>query len=178
MKKLIAIIITIACVGLLVGCSCNSTDSNDSTTEINQQGTIKNVPANSTETRPAPDKTIIVSQVPTQKKPKDVKKKKQQQVETKAKKTKALGGKITGMWTFEGGIFVYTFKTDGSGVYTTGSESKFFTYKTKGNKVIIKYKDGGTVTMPYTVKGDMLLLKDENGDDVPYYKSHHKKPKM
>ena len=175
MKKLIAVIITIACAGTLMGCACNINNSNDATTELTPQGTVKNIPANSTEAA-APNKTVKVTAVPSQKTTKKKPKETQPPV-TKAKKTKARGGNITGMWTFEGGIFVYTFNKDGSGVYTTGSEAKYFTYKTKGNKVTIKYKDGGKVTMPYTVSGKILLFKDENGDDVPYYKNTHKKNK-
>ena len=47
-----------------------------------------------------------------------------------------------------------------------------FTYKTKNNKVYITYKgENNPVTMPYTVTGKTLVLKDANGDDVTYYKN-------
>lgn len=171
MKKLIALITIVACAGLLVACGTNNSDKE--TTVNTPDQSISVVPADKTEVQTAQKKTVIVTAVPSQKTTKKEK-------TTKApgpKKTKAKGGNIVGSWTFEGGIFVYNFKKDGTGVYTTGSEAMHFTYKTKGNKVIINYKEGGKVTMPYTVKGKTLYLKDENGDDMPYYKNKpHKNP--
>ncbi len=171
MKKLIALITIVACAGLLVACGTNN---NDKETTVNTPDeSVTAASEGKTEVKTAPEKTIIVTQAPSKKTTKE-------QKTTKAagpKKTKAKGGNIVGSWTFEGGIFVYNFKKDGTGVYTTGSEAMHFTYKTKGNKVIINYKEGGKVTMPYTVKGKTLYLKDENGDDMPYYKNKaHKNP--
>lgn len=165
MKKLIAVLTIVACVGLLAACG-NDKDKPESDTLAPGQ-TVSVVPANSTETQAPPKKTVKVTPVPSQKVTK--------KAETKAagpKKTKAKGGNIVGSWTWEGGIFVYTFKKDGTGVYTTGSEAMHFTYKTKNNKVYITYKgDNNPVTMPYTVTGKTLVLKDANGDDVTYYKN-------
>ena len=162
MNKVIAIVLTIVCVGMLFGCACDTKKSDETTQYV---GDVSVAPANSTEAKAAPKKTVIVTAVPTQKTTKKAKK------ETGPKKTKAKGGNIVGSWTWEGGIFVYTFKKDGTGVYTTGSDAMYFTYKVNGNKVTLKYKDGGDVTMPFTVKGKTLILKDANNDDVTYYKN-------
>ncbi|MBP5772573.1 MAG: hypothetical protein J6W35_00645 [Eubacterium sp.] len=165
MKKIIALICIVGCMGMLFGCACDSKKSDDKTTA--EVGSISVVPANSTETQAPQKGTKIVTAVPSQKTTKAPK-------TTKAapKKTKAKGGNIIGSWTWEGGIFVYTFKHDGTGVYTTGSEAMHFKYKTKNNKVYITYSgDNNPVIMPYTVNGKTLILKDSNGDDVTYYKN-------
>ncbi len=169
MKKLIAVLTIISCVGMLAACGNDKDEkSNEGDATLASGQTISVVVANSTETQASPKKIVKVTAVPSQKTTKKVK-------TTKAavpKKTKAKGGNITGSWTWEGGIFVYTFSKDGTGVYTTGSEAMHFTYKTKNNKVYITYKgDNAPVVMPYTVKGKTLILKDENGDDVTYYKN-------
>ena len=165
MKKLIAVLTIVACVGLLAACG-NDKDKPESDTLAPGQ-TVSVVPANSTETQAPPKKTVKVTPVPSQKATK--------KAETKAaapKKIKAKGGNIVGSWTFEGGVFVYTFKKDRTGVYTTGSEAMHFTYKTNKNKVYITYKgESKPVVIPYTVKGKTLILKDENGDDVIYHKN-------
>ena len=171
MKKLIALITIVACAGLLV--ACGSAKDEETTFKTPEQS-ISVVPANSTQaqTKSKNNKPKVVTAVPTKKGTK-----KEKETKPAPTKTKAKGGNIVGSWTFEGGIFVYNFNKDGSGVYTTGSETMHFTYKTKDNKVIINYKEGGKVTMPYTVKGKTLYLKDENGDDMPYYKNKpHKNP--
>lgn len=176
MKKIIALICIVGCMGMLFGCACNS-NKTDETTNKTPEGTITNVAANSTEVQTAQKNKETVTAAPTQKATKKSNKKTQKATKAPAKptKTKATGGNIRGSWTWEGGVFVYVFNKDGSGVYTTGSEAQHFTYTTKNNKVIIKYKDTGKVTMPYSVKGKTLILKDENDDDVIYYKTKKKK---
>ena len=173
MKKIVALITIVACAGLLVACGSQKKD--EETTVNSPQQSISVVPANSTQaqTKSKSNKPKVVTAVPTQKTTK-----KEKATKPGPKKTKAKGGNIVGSWTFEGGIFVYTFKKDGTGVYTTGSEAMEFTYKTKKNKVYVKYKgDNSTVTMPYTVSGKTLILKDSNNDDVIYYKNKpHKNP--
>ena len=176
MKKIIAIACIVGCIGMLAGCgnTTNKDDKKETTTIIetvapptNEQGS--SIPVVTADTKKVNDTTKANK--------KSKKNKETTQKEVKHKKTKAKGGNIVGSWTFEGGIFVYTFKKDGSGVFTTGSDAKHFTYKTNGNKVILKYKEGGSVTMPYTVQGKTLFLKDENGDDMPYHKNKpHKNP--
>ena len=172
MKKIIALICLVGCMGMLFGCACNSSKT-DETTNKTPEGTITNVPANSTEVQTAPKNKVTVTRVPTQKATK------KSQKPTQARKTKAEGGDIRGSWTWEGGVFVYIFNKDGTGVYTTGSDTMYFTYKTKNNKVTLKYKEDGTkLTMPYTVKDKTLILKDANNDDVIYHKNEkHPIPK-
>ena len=166
MKKLLVLLTILACVGLLAACGSEKKDDDEGDTLAPGQ-TVSVVPANSTETVAPQKETKKVTAVPSQKATK--------KAETKAagpKKTKAKGGNIVGSWTWEGGIFVYTFQKDGTGIYTTGSETMHFTYKTKNNKVYVTYKgDKNPVVMPYTVKGKTLILKDANGDDVTYYKN-------
>ena len=167
MKKIIALVCIVGCMGMLFGCACD-TKKSDETTTPGVSG-ITNIPADQTTAKPTVKKGVTVTAVPKQKQTKKAE---------KPTKSKAAGGNIVGSWTFEGGIFVYTFKKDGTGVYTTGSEAMYFNYKTLKNKVRLIYKDGTVVKMPYTVKGNVLILKDENNDDMYYYKNNPKsKPK-
>ena len=171
MKKIIALITIVACIGTMaIGCGC---ESNDKPTGKTPEGSISVVPANSTQVTTKSGKVVTVTAAPSQKT-----KKEKQTKKAGPKKTKAKGGNLVGSWTWEGGIFVYIFNKDGTGVYTTGSDAMYFNYKTNGNKVILNYKDGGKVTLPYTVDGKKLIVKDDNGDDVIYYKNKkHAKPK-
>ena len=171
MKKIIALITIVACIGTMaIGCG---SDSNSETTGKTPDGSISVVPANSTQVTTKSGKVVTVTAVPSQKT-----KKEKQTKKAGPKKTKAKGGNLVGSWTWEGGIFVYIFNKDNTGVYTTGSDAMHFTYKINGNKVVLTYKEGGKVTLPYTVSGKKLIIKDENGDDVIYYKNKkHSKPK-
>ncbi len=173
MKKILAIITVLACVGLLAGCKCSMVKDDKTTDEASGVATEAK---QSTEYETDENNHKIIRPEPSTKASKETKKETAPQKNGK-KKTKATGGNIVGSWTFEGGIFVYNFKKDGSGVFTSGSEAKHFKYTTANNKVTITYNDGTKVTMPYTVKGKTLMLKDENGDDMPYYKNKsHKNP--
>ena len=170
MKKLLAIITIVACVATLAGCSLGSKKKTDVTTDEATEASVvaptqvENTTAAATKKVKKAKKnetTQKVTQKPTN----------QQPPKKAKKKTKATGGNIVGSWTFEGGVFVYIFNKDGSGVFTSGSGAKHFTYTTNGNKVKLTYKDGKKITYPYTVKGNMLYLKDEYGDDMPYKKN-------
>lgn len=177
MKKLLAIITIVACVATLAGCSLGSKKNTDViTNEATEENTVAPTQVENTTVAATTKKAKKAKKNETTKKV--TQKPTNQQPPKKAKKkTKAKGGNIVGSWTFEGGVFVYIFNKDGSGVFTSGSGAKHFTYKTSGNKVKITYKNGRKVTMPYTVKGNTLLLKDEYGDDMPYHKNKkHENP--
>lgn len=163
MKKIAILLCLTLCVGLMYGCACQKKADDAATTEAVSDAKETGDEAKTAVPVYTPEQTTAAP------KKEDATKKGKNEAPTK-KKTKAKGGDIVGSWTWEGGVFVYTFKKDGSGVYTTGSDTMYFTYTTKNNKVTLKYKDGGDITMPYTVSGKKLVLKDSNGDDVVYYK--------
>ena len=63
----------------------------------------------------------------------------------------------------------YTFNKDNTGSYTFYGDTKKFTYEDKGTKVKISYEN---TTVPnefdYSIKDDMLTIKDSFGSDVKY----------
>ena len=63
----------------------------------------------------------------------------------------------------------YTFNDDKTGSYTFYGDTKKFTYEDKGSKVIISYENA---TVPnefeYSIKDDVLTIKDSFGSDVTY----------
>lgn len=171
MKKLLAIITIVACVATLAGCSLGSKKNKDViTNEATEENTVAPTQVENTTAAATKKAKKAKKNETTQKATQKVTNETPPQKSGK-KKTKAKGGNIVGSWTFEGGVFVYIFNKDGSGVFTSGSGAKHFTYKTSGNKVKLTYKDGKKITYPYTVKGNMLYLKDEYGDDMPYKKN-------
>ena len=63
----------------------------------------------------------------------------------------------------------YTFNKDGSGSYTFYSQDIKFTYEDNGTKVILD-KEGTTMKneYEYSIKDDVLTIKDDLGSDVKY----------
>jgi len=63
----------------------------------------------------------------------------------------------------------YTFNKDNTGSYTFYDDTKKFKYETKDGKVIISYENA---TVPnefeYSIKDDILTIKDSFGADVTY----------
>lgn len=77
---------------------------------------------------------------------------------------------LVGSWEYEGGSFIYTFNSDGTGTYDVGAEDVMtFTYKTDGSKISFLYK-GNTEPMEleYVIDGDTLNVKDSFGSDTIY----------
>lgn len=76
---------------------------------------------------------------------------------------------LVGSWEYEGGMFIYTFKPDGTGFYDIGSDKMNFTYEVKGNTVSFLY-DGNTEPMEleFEIDGDTLNMKDSFGSDTIY----------
>ena len=166
MKKIIALVCLVGCMGILFGCTKDTNNTEETTTTTAQVETETEATTQQVETTAQKKETTTAAQETTKKKTK-----KKETTTQKAKKTQAKGANLIGSWTWEGGIFVYNFKKDGTGSYKTGSEAKYFTYKVKNNKVVINYKGEGKITMPYTVDGKTLIMKDVNNDDVIYYKN-------
>ena len=174
MKKIIALICILGCIGMLVGCGCNTEKTDDATTTA-QNGDISNAPTDSTETQKPQKKTEKVTAAPT-KKPTEKPTQKPTKKINKKKSSKNVVRDIYGSWAWEGGVFVYTFNKDGTGVYTTGSEALYFNYKDTGKTLKIKYKDQKKPNeYKYRLKGNKLIIKDDNGDDVIYIKSKSRK---
>ena len=63
----------------------------------------------------------------------------------------------------------YKFESDKTGGYTYYGQTRNFTYEDKGTKVKISYE--GTTTpneFDYTIKDNVLTIKDSFGSDVTY----------
>ena len=73
MKKIVVFLTILACVGILAACGSESKKEKKGGATLAPGQTISVVPANSTETRAAPKKTVIVTAVPSQKPTKEVK---------------------------------------------------------------------------------------------------------
>ena len=76
---------------------------------------------------------------------------------------------IVGKWEYDGGGYVYTFNSDGTGSYSYGSASMDFTYEDKGTEVSILYT-GNTMasSYQYKIEDNVLIIKDSIGNDVKY----------
>ncbi len=78
---------------------------------------------------------------------------------------------IVGEWVSEeyDGLFVYTFKEDGTGNYDAAGTQMPFTYKLEGDKLTMTY-EGDTVAFDttYSIKDNKLTIKDSLEEDVVY----------
>ena len=76
---------------------------------------------------------------------------------------------LVGKWEYDGGGYVYTFNSDGTGSYSYGSASMDFTYEDKGTEVSILYT-GNTMasSYQYKIEDNVLIIKDSIGNDVKY----------
>ncbi len=168
MKKIIVLICIVGCMGMLFGCACGSSNSDDATTAEQVEST-NNDSDNNTTAQKEPETTVKATPATTQKQTK--KPEQNTQKPTQKQASKNTSSSLVGTWNWEGGVFAYVFKKDGSGVYKTGSERYYFTYKTKGNKIIIKHTDVKNLTkLKYRIEGKKLIIKDSSGDDVIYIK--------
>ena len=81
---------------------------------------------------------------------------------------------IIGTWQYKDGDSVksdvyYKFNKDKTGEYTYYGSTRNFTYEDKGTKVKISYE--GTTTpneFDYSIKDNILTIKDSFGSDVTY----------
>lgn len=81
---------------------------------------------------------------------------------------------IVGTWQYKDGDSInsdvyYTFNKDKTGGYTYYGQERKFTYEDKGTKVKISYE--GTTTpneFDYSIKDNVLTIKDSFGSDVTY----------
>lgn len=66
--------------------------------------------------------------------------------------------------------FVYKFEEDGSGSYYAAGTDMPFTYSLDGNRISIIY-DSGPFETEYEINGDVLNIKDSDGNDTLYKKA-------
>ena len=66
--------------------------------------------------------------------------------------------------------FVYKFEPDGTGSYYAAGTDMPFTYTIDGNRISIIY-DSGPFETEYEIDGDVLNIKDSNGNDTLYKKA-------
>ena len=86
--------------------------------------------------------------------------------------------KLVGTWKYdkEGIVAVYNFKADKTGTYTItvggNTVEKELTYKTRKNLLLITYKgDKDVFELEYTIKDDVLTVKDSLNENVVYQKT-------
>ena len=76
---------------------------------------------------------------------------------------------IVGSWKHDS--YVYTFNSDNTGSYSSGTNKMEFTYEDDGDKVSILYTGNTKASSyEYQVKGNKLTIKDSFGNDVIYIK--------
>ena len=86
-------------------------------------------------------------------------------------KANATDNGIEGSWEYESGGFIYTFSSDGSGVYDAAGTLMKFTYTAENSVLAITY-DGSDAPMEleYVLNGDILNIKDSAGNDTIYHR--------
>ena len=86
-------------------------------------------------------------------------------------KAGATDNGLVGSWEYESGGFIYTFSSDGSGVYDAAGTLMKFTYTAENSVLAITY-DGSDAPMEleYELNGDILNVKDSVGNDTIYHR--------
>lgn len=79
---------------------------------------------------------------------------------------------LVGVWRFDHSpYFAYIFQREGYGFYDIGIGKRAFLYKDYGDRVSIYYPgDTASMTLPYTIRGKILMIEDSFGHTLEYKK--------
>jgi hypothetical protein len=76
---------------------------------------------------------------------------------------------IVGDWEYENGGFDYSFKSDGTGVYTVVGTAMSFTYEIDLSKLTLTFDDGTDPKIfSYVLDQETLIITDQSGNDIVY----------
>lgn len=87
-------------------------------------------------------------------------------------KAKKFNYPIIGTWEYvDSNQFIYVFNEDGTGKYIIAGTEISFTYEVKGNQIAITYTgETEPFDTEYSIKDDVLTIKDSLGEDTSYKK--------
>lgn len=173
MKKIISLMLVVALVAscaLLVGCGSKKEDAKKAATEIEEK-----VETKAEEVSKAVETKKEKATKKLSEKEKALEKASKEMQKPAPKKPAVHGSGIVGVWTYNQKEYqipaTYTFKKGGKGQYNLAGQIKKLKWKTKGNKMIIRFDDtDADMTQKYELKGDVLKLYDVTDKPATYYR--------